>query len=237
MPQNRAKAIFVAKKMFTQLVYDFQSLEGMPFTFPEVQTFIQGITVGGHKIEDQEKLKQQQLAWKYLIDLVEQGKFEVSAETACKLEGIVAKDEALVPGHIRDGVVSVSSGDFTYHPPHHSKLPGIMEETIRKASDAKVNVYARGYNLCVDFVYNQFHWDGNKRTGTLLMNGLFLTNGILPCSVPAKKLKEYNFVLMDLYKTGNRGGVEEFYKECHKEIHNDWGVTFFWGRKNDIIEN
>jgi len=66
-----------------------------------------------------------------------------------------------------------------------------------------VDVCARGYNLCVDFVYNQFHWDGNKRTGTLLMNGLFLTNGILPCSVSAKKLKEYNFVLMDLYKTGN----------------------------------
>jgi len=113
---------------------------------------------------DQEKLRQQQLAWKYLINLVEQGKFEVSVGTACELEGIVAKDEALVPGHIRDGVVSVSSSDFT--------------------------------------------------------------NGILPCSVPAKKLKKYNSVLMDLYKTGNRAGVEEFYKEYHERIHNDWGITF-----------
>ncbi len=69
---DRKKAIFVAKKMFAQLVYDFQSLEGMPFTFPEVKTFLQGVTVGGHKISDHDKLKQQQLAWKQLIDMVEQ---------------------------------------------------------------------------------------------------------------------------------------------------------------------
>jgi hypothetical protein len=68
--------------MFAQLVYDFQSLEGIPF-FPEVQTFIQGITIGGHKISDQKKLEQQQLAWQKLIDMVEQKKFQLSIDTAC----------------------------------------------------------------------------------------------------------------------------------------------------------
>lgn len=67
METDIKKPIFVAKKMFAQLVYDFQSLEGMPFTFPEVQTFLQGITVGGHKISDHAKLRQQQLAWQQLI--------------------------------------------------------------------------------------------------------------------------------------------------------------------------
>ena len=128
MTENIKKAIFIAKKMFAQLVYDFQSLEGMPFTFPEVQTFVQGITIGGHKIPDQEKLRQQQLAWLELIELVEHGKFKLSKKIACKLEYIVAKDEALIPGVIRDGNVSVSSGDFTYHPPESSTLPLLLKQ-------------------------------------------------------------------------------------------------------------
>ena len=43
--------------MLTQLVYNFQSLEGIPFTFPEVKTFIQGIIDGGHKIADHDELR------------------------------------------------------------------------------------------------------------------------------------------------------------------------------------
>jgi len=60
-------AIFIAKKLFAELVYDVQALEGMPFSMPEVQTYLQGITVGGHKVADEEKLKQQALGWKKLI--------------------------------------------------------------------------------------------------------------------------------------------------------------------------
>ena len=59
MKQNKEKALFIAGKVFAELVFDVQRLEGMPFTMPEVQTYIQGITVGGHKLSDQEKLKQQ----------------------------------------------------------------------------------------------------------------------------------------------------------------------------------
>jgi len=223
---NKAKALFIAKKMFTQLVYDFQSLEGMPFTFPEVQTFIQGITVGGHKISDHDKLRQQQLAWEYLINLVETDKFSVTEQTACALNGIVAKDEALVPGVIRDGAVSVSSGDDTYHPPAPEKLPGMLRDVLAYAKHDAISIQKRGYSLAASFVYKQFHWDGNKRTGSLMMNGLFLSNGILPCSVPAKRLQEYNALLMDLYKTGDSRPVIEFYEHCHQAIYRDWGEVW-----------
>ena len=46
MKQDKKKALFIAQKVFAELVFDVQSLEGMPFTMPEVQTYIQGVTVG-----------------------------------------------------------------------------------------------------------------------------------------------------------------------------------------------
>jgi Fic family protein len=220
------KALFVAKKMFAQLVYDFQSLEGMPFSYPEVKTFIQGITVGGHKIADHDKLKQQQLAWKQLIELVEQNKFELSEKVSCELEGIVAKDEALEPGIIRNGTVSVSSGDDSFHPPEHQKLTKLFADAIKAASNDKSSICDRGYKLALDYTYNQFHWDGNKRTGNLMMNGLFLSNGILPCSVPSKRLKEYNTLLVEFYKHGKYKPVMDFYKDCHRGLYKDWKMIY-----------
>lgn len=226
MQDNEKKAIFVAKKMFAQLIYDFQSLEGMPFTFPEVTTFLQGITVGGHKISDQDKLRQQQLGWQRLIALVEQERFTLSEKTACELEGIVAKEEALIPGIIRNGAVSVSSGDFAFHPPDAHELPSILAKSFQDANDVSVFICHRGYRLALDFAYNQFHWEGNKRTGTLMMNGLFLSNGILPCSVPAKRLQEYNTLLVNFYKTGGYRPLIDFYKHCHQTIYADWKTAF-----------
>ena len=223
---NRKKAIFVAKKMFAQLVYDFQSLEGMPFTFPEVKTFIQGITVGGHKIADHDKLKQQQLAWKRLINLVEQNKFQLSEKISCHLEGIAAKDEALEPGIIRNGVVSVSSGDYSFSPPDHDKLPAIFTASIKEANDKNIPVCDRGYKLAADYAFNQFHWDGNKRTGNLMMNGLFLDKGLLPCPIPSRRLNEYNIALMELYKNGQPKPVIDFHKSCHKGLYEEWKMEY-----------
>jgi len=220
------KAVFVAKKMFAQLVFDFQSLEGMPFTFPEVQTYLQGVTIGGHKVSDQEKLKQQQLGWQRLIELVEQSHFELSKEIACELEGIVAKDEALSPGILRNGPVSVSSGDFTYIPPQSEELSFLIEQTFKEALSEDIPLFERGYKLALDFAWNQFHWEGNKRTGTLMMNGLFMSNGLLPLSVPASRLLEYNTLMMAFYRSGKFSEVMDFLKACHKTIYQSCGMNF-----------
>ncbi len=226
MQENVKKAIFVAKKMFAQLVYDFQSLEGMPFTFPEVQTFLQGITVGGHRMSDHDKLKQQQLGWQKLISIVEQGNFSLSEKLACELEGVVAKDEALVPGILRDGTVTVSSGDFTYHPPDFKELPALLARSLKAAENETVFICDRGYRLVLDFAYCQFHWEGNKRTGNLMMNGLFINNGVLPCSIPAKRLQEYNTLLMAFYRGGEYQPLMEFYQDCHRNIYANWKMQF-----------
>jgi len=50
------RACFRFHKMLAEFVWDAGVLEGNPFTFPEVQTLLDGVTVGGHKLSDQEQI-------------------------------------------------------------------------------------------------------------------------------------------------------------------------------------
>ena len=51
---NKKVALMLAKRSLAELVCDAVNLEGINFTLPEVQTLLEGITVGGHKLHDQE---------------------------------------------------------------------------------------------------------------------------------------------------------------------------------------
>ena len=54
MPPNQPKALMLAKRQISELVYDSVNLEGIDYTLPEVQTLLDGVTVGGKKLSDQQ---------------------------------------------------------------------------------------------------------------------------------------------------------------------------------------
>ena len=95
MPSNRAKALMIAKRQLSELVCDAVNLEGIPFTLPEIQTLLEGITVGGHKISDQQVAINQANTWKTLFNLIETDQFMLTMEQICMLHKIAAKEEAL----------------------------------------------------------------------------------------------------------------------------------------------
>jgi hypothetical protein len=76
---NPKKALFLAKKQLSELVYDAVNLEGVNYTLPEVQTLLDGVTVGGHRQTDELIATNQIKAWQFLFAAVEEGSFEVSA--------------------------------------------------------------------------------------------------------------------------------------------------------------
>jgi hypothetical protein len=49
---DKKRALFVVERGRVDFVYNTAALEGNPFTFPEVKTLLDGITVGGHKLSD-----------------------------------------------------------------------------------------------------------------------------------------------------------------------------------------
>lgn len=50
------RVCFRFHKMLPEFVWDASVLEGNPFTFPEVKTLLDGETIGGRKISDQEQI-------------------------------------------------------------------------------------------------------------------------------------------------------------------------------------
>lgn len=216
MKQNKEKALFIATKVFAELVFDVQRLEGMPFTMPEVQTYIQGVTVGGHKVSDVEKLKQQKLGWETLIDLVREDSFSLAKETACSIQKVIAKGEALEPGQFRSGQVGIAGTE--YKPPQASELDEAFAHVIRKILELE-DVREQAYRLHLDFARNQFFWDGNKRTGLLMLNGHLMSNGYSPLSIPAKRLAEYNAGMIAFYESGDYTQMSAFLKECHEAMY------------------
>ncbi|PTN31765.1 Fic family protein [Desulfonatronum sp. SC1] len=221
MHKDIQRAIFIAKKLFAELVYDVQALEGMPFTMPEVQTYLQGITVGGHKVADEEKLKQQALGWKRLISLVEEDAFQVSKPVACVLQSIIAKDEALEVGQFRSGRVGISGTD--YQPPDPESLDDYFQ-TMIQSLDQYTDLRDQAYVLHLLFARNQFFFDGNKRTGLLMMNGLLLSKARPPLSIPAKRLHEYNVGMIRYFDTGDPSEMLAFLRQCHDRMHERFGL-------------
>lgn len=214
MENNKKKALFIAKKNLAGLVYNFQALEGMPFTLPEVQTYLQGITVGGHKVTDQDKLKQQALAWQRLIQLIENDKFSFSKGVACDLNGIVAQFDSADPGKFRQGTVRITGTD--YIPPAHNELAGKFECLVLRIK-LKQNAFEKGIEVSLDMARNQYFFDGNKRTGLLMMNGIFITNGLMPFSIPAKSVLEYNQKMLKFYETGDTKEMFRFFEDQYSK--------------------
>ncbi len=132
---DKNKALFLAKKKVTDLVYDTIQLEGINYTLPEVQTLLDGVTVGGHPLHEQEITINQYKSWCKLFDLVKENKFSLTKETVCQLHEIAGKNEALKWGVFRDGSVSISGTD--YIPPDENQLDYLFSEMINNIAKEK----------------------------------------------------------------------------------------------------
>lgn len=222
MKQDKKKALFIADKIFADLIFDVSKLENMPFTMPEVQTYLQGVTVGGHKLSDQNKLLQQAEAWRHVVALVKKDAFAVNKDTACAIQAILAKDEALETGRFRSGGVSISGTE--YLPPKAETLDDAFTRTIAEILDLP-DEREQAYRLHLDFARNQFFYDGNKRTGLFMANGHLMAKGYPPFSIPAKRQLEYNTGMIAFYdscKPGasvDHGPMIAFLRECHEAMY------------------
>src|SRR5262249_53336253 len=95
------RAVFRMHKALTEFVWDASTLEGNPFTFPEVQTLLDGVTVGGHKISDERQVLNLAGSARELLRLVREHRFALDKATSDHLHAIVAHDEAFDAGFFR----------------------------------------------------------------------------------------------------------------------------------------
>ncbi len=175
---------------------------------------LDGITIGGHKISDQEIALNQADAWRTLFKWVEQDIFVVSAQKACELHAIAAKNEALEWGKFRIGSVTIAGTD--YMPPKAEKLFDLFESLVAETLELP-DVYNQAFHLFLSMARNQFFYDVNKRMGRFMMNGLLLSSGYPPINLPAKRQLEFNSLMMDFYGSGVQQTMKILLRSCLDE--------------------
>jgi Fic family protein len=221
------RAVWRYRRSLPEFVWDAAQLEGNPFTYPEVQTLMDGVTVGGRKIGDERQVLALADSSRELLDLVTRGEFVLDKATSDRLHLIIARDEALESGMFRgEGTVmltpGVSLGEFGRHLPpetepgggnlrdlHASGVAWMLEEL------ADVAEQAMAYFLFAAF--QQFYFDGNKRTGRSMMNGHLMSHGIDAISVPADRRQEFNREMVDFYRGRDATRMLAFLLSCHPE--------------------
>ncbi len=201
----------LAKRQLAELVHDAVNLEGIHFTLPEIQTLLDGITVGGHRLVDQQIAMNQANAWKKLFRLIEQDGFSVSIKTACELHAIAGKEEALKWGEFRSGGVTIAGTD--YLPPKADNLIGIFEKMIIDLENIQ-DIYDQSIFLYLTMARMQFFYDVNKRMGRFMMNGLLLSNGFPAINLPAKRQLEFNQLMTDFYVSNKIDSMNSFLRSC-----------------------
>lgn len=208
---HRAKALMLAQREVATFVYDAVNLEGIPFTLPEVQTLLDGVTVGGHKVSDQQVVLNQGNAWKHLFRSIQQRTFELSRDYACALHAIAAKEEALSWGRLRGGGVTIAGTDWL--PPDHRELPGLFDKMLDEAALLD-DIYDRAIFVFLEMARNQFFYDVNKRMGRFMMNGLLLDHGYPAINLPARRQLEFNQLMLDFYTSGNHAPMNALMRSC-----------------------
>lgn len=214
MTPNKGKAVMLAKRQLAELVYDAVNLEGINFTLPEIQTLLEGVTVGGHKVSDQQIALNQANAWKKLFEWIENDQFKITSESVCNLHWIAAKEEALEWGKFRSGGVTIAGTD--YMPPNAKELEELFNKMIRESSEI-TDVYDQAIFLFLTMARCQFFYDVNKRMGRFVMNGILLNHGYPAINLPAKRQLEFNQLMLSFYESGDQKPMNTFLRSCLDE--------------------
>jgi prophage maintenance system killer protein len=223
------RAAFRFARMLPEYVWDAGVLEGNPFTFPEVKTLLDGVTVGGRKLSDQEQILNLAESSNYLLDLVKRREFRLDKETFCALHAHVARNEALEWGHFRgEGVETHYTPDVAlgergrYTPPPTEpgaeQLNAIYSRGLAALQEDVPNPYERAAAFFLFGSLQQFFFDGNKRTSRFMMNGALMMEGIDAISIPAMRAAEFNSKMVEFYATRDATQMMGFVLECHPEF-------------------
>jgi Fic family protein len=207
------KLIMLVKKLLPDVVFNMASLEGNPFTYPEVQTLLEGITIGGHKLSDEQQILNIRNGWNYLFDLVVKKDIEIDVSKFNELNDIVAKDEALFSGKFRDGQVRIAGTDFM--PPKAEELDSVFKQElpeIIKRCKSKIDL---AFEIFLWGALNQFYYDGNKRTSRLIANLILISNGQGMFNIKVKDRLEFNTLMVEFYNTREAEEIFQFlYDKC-----------------------
>lgn len=206
-----------------QLIWNTAALEGNNFTLPEVKTLLEGVTVGGKKLEDEQQIIALSEAYNRLDEMVGTGQFSMSKDVSDQLHLLVARHEAIEAGSFRGegrvqggGAVQLASGGVVPGT-EHGEGGALLREYFTTLTDYLSGVRDARRRALIYFASatrRQFYFDGNKRTARLMMTGELMSSGYDLVSIPYSRKLEFNDALDVLFDRDDATELLRFLSTC-----------------------
>lgn len=201
------------------LIWNAAALEGNSFTLPEVRTLLDGTTVHGKPIEDEQQIIALSEGYSLVDELVGASAFQLDKRTTDRIHALVARHEAAESGHFRGEGVVTGGGNVRLST--GGVVAGVPTDELR-ARWERLSEYLEtvGDPRARALIYNaaathaQFYFDGNKRTARLMMAGELMRHGFDVVNVPRARLLEYNVALDRLFQSSDATQLLQFLASC-----------------------
>lgn len=210
VPMSQQEALFLFRRSLPAHVWDLTSLEGNPFTYPEVQTLIDGVSVGGRKLADQQQVLRVVDGNRMVADVVERGAFGYAKELSDAFNAAIASGEALEAGHFRgEGAatsnVRVNLGALGEHVPLPTSIGATDLIERFNAGTQALTEYAEPAEAALAYFCfaadQQFYFDGNKRTARCMTNAALIGAGYQAVLIPAARQADYHQSMVRFHAT------------------------------------
>lgn len=199
---------FLAKKKWDENVYCGMRMENRAVTFPQTKTILNGVNVPNVQLDDIQAILNMRDAWRFLLDTISE---PLTFDYICKLNGFIARNEALEWGKLRTGSVGISGTDYIPPIPAQTNVEQELQAILGKdttATEKALTAFAWGAR-------GQFFWDGNKRTSMTVANKILLSAGAGMLTITDKHMEQFNALLLDFYNNGKPEILKQFlYDNC-----------------------
>jgi len=207
---TRRENIFLAKKLYVELVYNTAYIEGLNITFPQTQTIIDGGIVNNVSVTDIQTVLNLRDGWKYVLNSVD---MPLNLDYICKVNSYVSRNESLEWGVLRRGKVGVSGTAFQ---PEIPVKENVVKELIKINNISDIKKRAIEY-FCYA-VRNQLFWDGNKRTSTMVSTKILIEGGEGVLTIGEANGLAFNEGLLDYYNTNDNRKLTSVLYKCIKTM-------------------
>lgn len=206
------KAVFIYQQNRAAITWNaLSTLERNPATYTQTVTILNGVGVGGLDPYDRMQVDNYGKAGKELLRLIRADEFELSEACASHLHQWVGKEDALVWGRFRTGDVGIE--DSRYTPPDANGLSEIAAKGFHYLETRIKDPKERAIAVFLFMSRNQFFYDANKRTASLMMNGSLMRDGYFPITVMSRDADEFHQKLGVFYETGNADAMMMFFRK------------------------
>ncbi|WP_150114405.1 hypothetical protein [Corynebacterium oculi] len=176
-------------------------LEGLDFTFPEVQIIMSGMTVGGHPLHDLDEVRAIAEGWGLVVRAAKEQR-TVTRELVESINRTVSRTVSLDPGTFRSCSDIGGEGGTARTPEGNYQAPGRSElEDLWGwwESHAPENVAERALIRVPFMARSQFFWDGNKRTAVMTSSLELVTHGFMPLTISGNRQEDWHRSLTHLF--------------------------------------